>query len=84
MRIHYQAIKFKLTHCQVPTSFDLFFTIDKLIESEQKVPGNVALITVRTQSNRIQDLRPLLPELLRVMSETRPRKSARVGRITSR
>lgn len=69
---------------KVSGSFEVFLTIDKRIESGQKVPGDVALMTVRAHSNRIQDLRPLLPELLRVISETPPGKSARVGRITSR
>jgi len=69
---------------EVSGSFEVFLTIDKRIESEQKVPGDVALITVQAHSNRIQDLRPLLPELLRVISKTPPGKSARVGRITRR
>ena len=69
---------------KVSGSFEVFLTIDKRIESERNVPGDVALITVRAHSNRIQDLRPLLPELLRVISETLPGKSARVGRISSR
>ena len=47
---------------KVSGSFEVFLTIDKRIESEQKVPGDVALITVRAHSNRIQDLRALLPE----------------------
>ncbi len=69
---------------KVSRSFEVFLTIDKRIESEQKVPEDVALVTVVAHSNRIQDLRPLLPELLRVISETPPGKSARVGRMTSR
>ena len=68
---------------KVSGSFEVFLTIDKRIESEQKVPGDVALITVHAHSNRIQDLRPLLPELLRVISKTPPGKSARVERITN-
>ena len=69
---------------KISGSFEVFLTIDKRIESEQQVPGDVALITIRAQSNRIQDLRPLVPEMLRVVNETPPGKSARVGRITSR
>ena len=45
---------------KVSGSFEVFLTIDKRIESEQKVPGDVALITVRAHSNRIQDLRASL------------------------
>ena len=67
---------------KVSGNFEVSLTIGKRIESEQKVPGDVALITIRAHSNRIQDLRPLLPELLRVMKETPAGKSARMGRIT--
>ena len=69
---------------KISGSFEVFLTIDKRIESEQQVPEDVALITIRAQSNRIQDLRPLVPEMLRAMNETPPGKSARVGRIASR
>ena len=67
---------------KVSGSFEVFLTIDKRIEHERTVPGDVALITVQARSNRIQDLRPLVPELLRVISEALPGKSARVGRIS--
>ena len=64
--------------------FEVFLTIDKRIELEQEIPADVAVITVRVRSNRIQDLRPLLPELRRTMTEAKPGKSTSVGRITSR
>ena len=67
---------------KISGGFEVFLTIDKRIESEQQVPKGVALITVGAQSNRIQDLRPLVPEILRAVTETPPGKHARVGRIT--
>ena len=42
---------------KVSRSFEVFLTMDKRIESEQKVPGDVALITVQAHSNRIQQRR---------------------------
>ena len=64
--------------------FAVFLTIDKRIEREQKIPADVAVITVRARSNRIQDLRPLAPELRRTVKEAKPGKSTSVGRITRR
>ena len=64
--------------------FAVFLTIDKRIEREQKIPADVAVITVRAPSNRIQDLRPLAPELRRTVKEAKPGKSTSVGRITRR
>ena len=63
--------------------FEVFITIDKRLEREQKIPADVAVITVRARSNRIQDLRPLVPELLRAVKESKPGRSAPVGRITN-
>jgi hypothetical protein len=64
--------------------FEVFLTIDKRIESEQELPKDVVLITVRAQSNRIQDLRPLVPQILEAVAETPPGKSVRVAQKTGR
>ncbi len=58
--------------------FEVFLTIDKLIEAEQVIPVDVALITVRAKSNRIQDLLPLVPQILEAVIETPPGHSVRV------
>ena len=36
--------------------YEILLTIDKRIGHEQKIPGDVAVVTVRARSNRIQDL----------------------------
>lgn len=64
--------------------FEGFITIDKRIERDQKIPADVAVITVRARSNRIQDLRPLVPELLKAVKESKPGRSTPVGRISKR
>jgi hypothetical protein len=58
--------------------FEVFLTIDKRIESEQRIPNDVVLITIRAQSNRIQDLLPLVPQILKAVIETPPGQSVRV------
>ena len=64
--------------------FETFITIDKRIENEHEIPENVALITIRAPSNRIQDLLSLVPELLQAIQTTKPGRSTRVGRVTRR
>ena len=39
----------------------------------------IALVLIRDKSNRIEDLRPLVPAILRVLSGARPGMVQRVG-----
>ena len=61
---------------KVSGKYEIFLTIDKRLEHEQKIPADVAVITVRARSNRIQDLKPLVPEILQVV------KKAKAGQST--
>ena len=61
------------------TKFDIFITIDKHIQHNQKVPATLAVITLKARTNRIQSLRPLVPELLRAIERVRPGTFERVG-----
>ena len=60
-------------------TFLVFITIDKQIERTQRLPANLAVVTLRARTNRIESLRPLVPDLLRVLRDIRPRSFARVG-----
>lgn len=64
--------------------FEVLLTIDQQIERQQNIPADLAVITVRARSNRIQDIRPLVPALLQAVKEAKPGKSTVVGRITRR
>lgn len=64
--------------------FEVLLTIDQHIERQQNIPVDVAVIIVRAPSNRIQDLRPLVPALLQAVKEAKPGKSTAVGRSTRR
>jgi hypothetical protein len=45
--------------------FDVFVTVDKNLSFQQHLPKfSIAVILIHCKSNRIQDLLPLLPELL--------------------
>ena len=60
-------------------TFLVFITIDKQIERTQRLPANLAVVTLRARTNRIESLRPLVPDLLRVLRDIRPGSFARVG-----
>jgi predicted nuclease of predicted toxin-antitoxin system len=59
--------------------FSAFITVDKHIESTQRLPLDLAVVTLRARTNRIESLRPLIPELLRVLHDIRPGSFRRVG-----
>ena len=69
---------------KVSGKYEILLTIDKRIGHEQKIPGDVAVVTVRARSNRIQDLKPLVPEILQALKEAKAGKVTSVGRITRR
>ena len=48
--------------------FDVFLTVDRNLAFQQNLPRyNLAVIVLRAQSNRLQDLRPLVPKLLELL-----------------
>lgn len=60
-------------------TFSVFITIDKQIERTQRLPADLAVVTLRARTNRIETLRPLVPEVLRVLKDIRPGSFVRVG-----
>jgi predicted nuclease of predicted toxin-antitoxin system len=61
------------------SQFDIFITIDKHIQHSHKLPGTLAVITLKARTNRIETLRPLVPDLLRAIARVRPGAFERVG-----
>ena len=64
---------------QASGKFSVFITIDKQIERTQRLPANLAVVTLRARTNRIESLRPLVTEVLRVLKDIRPGSFVRVG-----
>lgn len=45
--------------------FEVFVTVDRNLSFQQKLPAfDIAVIVLRASSNRLADLKPLVPELL--------------------
>jgi len=53
--------------------FDVFVTVDKNLPHQQKCDGlPFAIVVIRAKSNRLADIRPFAPELLRRLGEIQP------------
>jgi len=47
------------------TQFDVFVTVDRNLSFQQRLPQfSIAVVVLRAPSNRLADLRPLVPKLL--------------------
>lgn len=58
----------------------VFLTLDRGIEYQQSLkPRNIAVILIRTKSNRLADLLVHVPEILRVLEPVQPGQLAKVG-----
>jgi predicted nuclease of predicted toxin-antitoxin system len=54
-------------------AYDVFLTMDKNLPGEQKTADlPFAIVVLRARSNRFEDTRPLMPEVLRRLTEFLP------------
>lgn len=50
------------------TEFDIFATVDRNLPHQQNLPRyNIAVVVLRAKSNRLADLQPLVPALLKAL-----------------
>lgn len=60
--------------------FDVMLTLDSGVAYEQHLAAlPVAVLIVKCKSSKMEDLRPLVPEVLSALSRLRPKTLARVG-----
>jgi hypothetical protein len=58
-------------------NFDAFVTVDRNLSFQQRLPNfSIAVVILRARTNRLVDLRPLIPKLLEVLS------TAKRGEVT--
>ena len=49
--------------------FDVFITVDRNLSFQQKLPQfDIAVIVLQAPSNRLADLKPLVPEVLAILA----------------
>ncbi len=50
-------------------TFDIFITVDRNLSFQQNLPQfNIAVIVLQASSNRLTDLKPLVPKVLAIIS----------------
>jgi predicted nuclease of predicted toxin-antitoxin system len=66
-------------------AIDVFVTMDTNLEHQQNVSAlPFGIVVVGAPSNRIQDLAPLIPDMLAALGRVRPGTVEHVGRVTKR
>jgi predicted nuclease of predicted toxin-antitoxin system len=62
------------------TKFDVFLTADRNVEFQQNLSVlPIAILIVLAKSNRMEDMRPLVPELLQALNHLPPKTLRKVG-----
>ena len=62
--------------------FDAFVTVDGNLSFQQKLPGlPLAIIALRSKSNRLADLRVLVPDILQSLETAKPGAAIFIGRV---
>lgn len=60
--------------------FDAFVTTDQNIEFQQKLSAlPIAVLVVVAKSNRLKDIGPLVPEILKALNHLQPKSLGKVG-----
>lgn len=63
----------------IAAHFDVFLTMDGGLEYQQRLENlPFGIIVLHAPTNKIEDLRPLAPEILRVLAQIKPGELARV------
>ena len=60
--------------------FDVLVTVDQKLKYQQSMAGrNIAVVVLAARRNKIEFLRPLVPELERTLGEIKPGQLREVG-----
>ena len=60
--------------------FDVFVTADRNLSFQQNLDSfSIAVIVLQAKTNRLADLRPLVPSLLKVIESVRPGAAKLIG-----
>ena len=60
--------------------FDVFITVDRNLSFEQNLPKfNIAVVVLQASSNRLTDLKPLVPNILAILASVTKGKATFVS-----
>jgi len=61
--------------------YDVFITVDRKLSVQQDLTEfDIAVVLIRSRSNRLEDIRPLVPEILEAISRATKRALTSVGK----
>ena len=64
----------------VAASFDVFVTVDRNLSFQQNLPAyGVVVLVLCARTNRLADLRPLVPEILKSIDAAQPGVAVLIG-----
>jgi len=70
----------KLLNLAVGQGFDIFFTVDKNLQFQQKISEfDIAIVVFDLVMNRLQDILPLLPKTVEMLTEMKKKKVYVIG-----
>jgi predicted nuclease of predicted toxin-antitoxin system len=62
--------------------YGVFITVDRKISVQQDLTAfNIAVVLIRSRSNRLEDIRTLVPQLLETLNRVTPRSLTTVGTL---
>jgi hypothetical protein len=60
---------------QAASAFDCFLTVDRNLQFQQRLDSlPLAVLVIRALDNRLETLRPLIPEILQALGSIKPRE----------
>lgn len=63
------------------SQFDVFVTVDRNLSFQQHLPAHpIAVLVLKAKTNRLSNLRTLVPELLAAIRDARPGSAILIGR----
>jgi len=69
---------------EAASQFDVMLTIDKNLRNEQNLATlPVAVMVILARTNRLQDIEPFIPEILKALNNLKPCQLIEVGRPPS-
>ena len=61
-------------------AFDVFITVDRNLSFQQNLPKfNIAVLVLHARSNRLADLRPLIPKVLSILPTLSKGEAEHIG-----
>jgi hypothetical protein len=66
---------------QAASAFDCFLTVDRNLQFQQRLDSlPLAVLVIRAPDNRLETLRPLIPEILQALGSIKQRELKVIGR----